>query len=143
MARRRRAAAGGGRRDFPRTARVGELVREIVGEELEAIGDERLEGVVLTSVSIDRDLRVAEVFWDSRYGPEADDEILEALDEHRNRLRTTINAQAHLRRTPDLVFRPDPGVRAGEHIDAVLAELDLGDDEGPGDPEQAGGDPQP
>lgn len=125
MTKRRRSAAGATRREYPRTARVGELLREIIGEELEAIGDERLVGVVVTSVDIDRDLRLGQVFWDSRYGPEADDEILEALDEHRIRLKATINRQAHLRRTPDLVFRPDPAVRAGEHIDEVLARIEV------------------
>ena len=39
MARRRQSS---GRREYPRTARVNELVREVVAEELERIGDERL-----------------------------------------------------------------------------------------------------
>ena len=131
MAKRRRSAAGATRREYPRTARVGELLREIIGEELEAIADERLEGVVVTSVDIDRDLRLGQVFWDSRYGEEVDDEVLEALEDHRIRLKATINRQAHLPRTPDLVFRPDPAVRAGEHIDQVLSGMEIAPDDDP------------
>ena len=133
MARRRRSAAGATRREYPRTARVGQLLREIIGEELEVIADERLDGVVVTSVDIDRDLRLGQVYWDSRYGEESDDEVLEALEDHRIRLKASIGRQAHLRRTPDLVFRPDPAVRAGEHIDQVLSGMEIAPDDAPPD----------
>ena len=43
----------------PRTARLGELLREIVAEELERIDDQRLELVSITSVEVDADLNRA------------------------------------------------------------------------------------
>ena len=43
-------------RDYPRTARLNSLVKEIVAEELERIDDERLELVTVTSVVVDGDL---------------------------------------------------------------------------------------
>jgi ribosome-binding factor A len=113
-------------------------VREIVAEELEAIDDERLEGVVVTSVEVDSEIRTGVVYWDSRYGEEADEEVLEALGEHRVRLQASINRQAHLRRTPELSFVPDPAVREGAHIEELLATVVLPDEddheaeEGPG-----------
>lgn len=123
MVKRRRGPARGTRRDYPRTARVGELLREIIGEELEDIDDDRLQGVVVTEVEVDPEIRTGMVFWDSRYGPDADEEVLEALGEHRVRIQASINRQAHLRRTPELTFRPDPAVREGAHIEELLAEM--------------------
>ena len=52
-------------RQYPRTYRVNELVREITAEELERIDDERLELVAITSVDVDRDLRHAVVWFDT------------------------------------------------------------------------------
>ena len=53
MARRRHS---GGAREYPRTARVNELVREIVADELERIDDPRLEWVSVTAVEVTTEL---------------------------------------------------------------------------------------
>jgi ribosome-binding factor A len=118
----RRGASGGGR-DYPRTARVNELLREIIADDLEAIDDERLELLTITGVEVDRDLRHAVVFYDSLQGEEGDAVVLEALGSHRVRLQASINRQARLRRTPELSFQPDPGVRSGQRIDELLRGL--------------------
>lgn len=115
----RRGASGGGR-DYPRTARVNELLREIIADDLEAIDDERLELLTITGVEVDRDLRHAVVFYDSLQGEEGDAVV---LGSHRVRLQASINRQARLRRTPELSFQPDPGVRSGQRIDELLRGL--------------------
>ena len=130
----RRRPTSGTRRDYPRTARVGELLREIIGGDLETIDDDALAGVVVTSVDIDRDLRRAMVYFDSRFGPDVDEEIIETFEGHRGRLQASINRQAHLRRTPELVFVPDPAVRGGERIDEVLRDLATTSDDFDGRP---------
>ena len=101
---------------------MGELVRRIVAEELERIGDERLDFVAVTGVDVDRDLNVAEVYFSS-LDAQHDDEILGALAGHRSRLRSAVGRQARIRKTPDLVFRPDHGIRHGERLDEVLRTL--------------------
>ncbi len=116
-----------GRRDYDRTERVGELIRRIVAEELELLEDRRLDMVGVTDVDVDRDLNVADVYFSS-LDDEHDDEILAALAEHRSRLRRAVGSQARLRRTPELAFHPDQGIRAGERVDEVLRRLA---DEGP------------
>jgi len=120
MARRRPSSRG---RDYDRTERVGELIRRILAEELERYEDERLEMVAVTEVDVDRDLNVAEVFF-SALDDDHDDEILEALEEYRSRLRRAVGAQTRLRRTPELAFRPDHGIRHGERVDELLRDLD-------------------
>jgi ribosome-binding factor A len=120
MARRRH---GGSPREYPRTARVNELVREIVAEELERIDDPRLEWVSVTGVRISPELSSGVVFFSSLAGPEGDAEVLEALSEHRVRLQAAIGRQARLRRTPELSFRADSGVRDGFRVEEILRDL--------------------
>lgn len=108
-------------RDYPRTARLNELVREILADELERIDDERIPFVTVTHVRVDPDLRRAVVEVTALDGEE---EALEALAEHRIRLQGAIGRQARLKRTPELRFTIDAVVRQGERIDAILRDMD-------------------
>lgn len=120
MARRRT-----GSRPYRRTARVNELVREIVAEELQVIGDERLEFVTVTGVEVDAELRTGVVFFDTPWDDHDDDAVVaEALESHRARLQRAIASQARMRRTPELSFRPDAGVRAGLRVESILRDLE-------------------
>ena len=122
MTRRRRSSARGDDepRRYPRTARVNELCREIVAEELERVDDPRLDLVTITHVGVDPDLRRAVVEF-SRLGRE-EEVAASALAEHRVRFQTAIARQARLRRTPELSFRPDEAIRAGARIEQLLRE---------------------
>jgi ribosome-binding factor A len=124
MARRDHASA----RDYPRTARVNRLVQEIVGDALEALDDERVERIAVTSVVVEPDLRHATVYFDTFEGGEADDTAIEVLQELRVRLQRAIGDEARLKRTPELTFRPDPAVRRGERIDEILRDIQRDDD---------------
>ena len=123
MTKRRRST--GVTREFPRTARVNELLREILGEELDRIEDPRLEWVSISAVDVTAELTSAVVFYSTLQGPESDPEILAALDDHRIRLQKAIGQQARIRNTPLLRFAPDDGVRTGMRISAILAGLDI------------------
>jgi ribosome-binding factor A len=125
---RRRSGRGdprrsGGGREYPRTARLNQLLREIIGEALEGVDDARLEHVAVTAVDVDRDLRHATVYFDSLGGPDTDPEVLAAFGEARVRLQARVGREARIKRVPELGFRPDPAVRAGERIDEVLRNL--------------------
>lgn len=124
----RRATA----RQYPRTARLNQLLREILGDELERIDDDRLQTVALTEVVVDPDLRHAAVFYDSLQGESGDDEVLEAFAELRVRLQAAVAREARMKRTPELTFAPDRGVRGGQRIESILR--DLGPDDEPGPP---------
>jgi ribosome-binding factor A len=107
------------RRQYPRTARVNELLREILADELERIDDLRLGLATVTGVTVDGDLRHARVWLSS-----LDEAAAEALAEHRRRLQAAVGRQARLRRTPELSFSADPGVAAGARVDDILRGLD-------------------
>lgn len=112
-------------RPYDRTARLNELIREIVADNLRQIDDERLELVSITGVQVDPEVRTGIVFFDTPDVDGSGDEvILAAFDELRTRLQAAINRESRLRRTPVLEFRPDMALRSGERIDAILRGLD-------------------
>jgi ribosome-binding factor A len=119
MARRRGAPRGAAPR-YPRTARLNELFRQILADEVERIDDDRVELLTITGVDVESDLRHARVFFDCLDGEDGDAEASEALAEHRVRLQAAIGSQARVKRVPELRFEPDPAIRSGERIDAIL-----------------------
>lgn len=110
---------------MPRTARLGELLRQVVAEELAGRQDERLELVAITSVDVDAELNRAIVFYDSLRGEESDVEVQEALNQYRVRLQGVIGRQVRARKTPILEFRPDDVLRSAERIDQILRDNPL------------------
>jgi ribosome-binding factor A len=128
----------GTNRDYPRTARLNQLLREILAEEVERIDDERLELLTIISVEAEADLRKAVVYYDSLGGEATDDATLLALTEARIRLQAAIGRQAHVKHVPELSFAPDPAVRAGERIDAILREIGPLPDDDAGDVDDRG-----
>ena len=133
MAKRTRARQHTTARDYPRTARLNRLFQEILAEELERIDDERLELVTVMSVVVDPALERAIVYYESLGGEDDDEAVLEALDEARPRLRTAVGRQARVKRTPELVFKPDDVERGARRVEDLLRGLEP-DDGGDGAP---------
>lgn len=115
----RRGRIGNSRR-YPRTARVNEVLREVVAEELERMAGEdvRLDLLTVTHVEADPDLRHATVLLAS-----ISDEAAEALAEHRVALQAAIGRQVRLKRTPQLAFEADPAVASGQRVEEILRGL--------------------
>jgi ribosome-binding factor A len=111
-----------GRSTYPRTARVNEVLREVIAEELERIDDDRLAEVSVTDVRVDADFGHATVWFDALGGAERDAEVVEAFDEYRVRLQGAVGRQVRLRRTPTLGFAPDEVLRSAERIDRILRD---------------------
>jgi ribosome-binding factor A len=105
---------------------VNELLREILAEELERLDEDALQLVTVVGVVCDPDLRHATVFFDGPEGAAGDEAVAEALGEVRHLLQGAIGRQSRLKRTPELRFEPDPAVRQGERIDALLHKIDPG-----------------
>lgn len=133
---RRSHRSSGTARSYPRTARVNQLVQEIVAEEIEHLDDDRLGLLTVTAVEVEPDLRHAKVFYTAMAaddsGPpdgaladplEQRSEVRDALAEHRTHLQAAIGRQSRLKRTPELAFEPDTVVRQAERLEEILRDI--------------------
>lgn len=120
------------RHQYNRTDRISETIREIVATELERLGDERVDMVTVTGVTVDNDLNTAKVFY-SALTAEAEgrvDEVAESLDEIRWPIQRVVNGAIRARKTPQIVFLPDDVLAAALRIDDIIAHrvLPAGED---------------
>ncbi len=128
MARRR-----GAPRQFSRTDRIGELMREVVASELERIGDERRDRVTITAVDVDGSLEHADVYYSALQAESEDrlDEVADALEELRWPVQQVVNREVRARRTPQIRFRRDDVLSTALRVEEILR--DLGGEDGDAD----------
>jgi ribosome-binding factor A len=133
-------------RRYPRTARVNEVMLEVLADELERLSDPRLEFVTITGVEVNRDLSKATVYYSSlgdlgragsgaanagtkRNGgdardatrtPEAAAAALESAAPH---LRSVLSRQVRVKHVPKLVFVTDPAIASGQRIEEILRDI--------------------
>ncbi|QGG94874.1 ribosome-binding factor A [Actinomarinicola tropica] len=116
-------------RHYPRTARLKELFREILAEELERIDDPRLEMVTVIEVDVDAALDRATLYFTAPHDPDdldaaaIDAEALDALRAHRGRLQRALGREARIKRVPELGFEVDEVTRGAARIEEILREL--------------------
>ena len=113
-------------RRYERTARVNEVVREVLAEELERLSDAKLGFITVTGVEVTPDLRQATVYYSAltlgaSEGAETD--TAKALLDVKARLQSVIGRQVRMKYTPNLVFREDQAMRTGERVDEILRRL--------------------
>ena len=116
----KRKSKGASSKGYPRTARLSEVLREVIADELTLIDDERLDLVTITAIDVDSEMNRAIVYFDSMFGEEGDEGVVEALLEFRPRIQASINRQMHARKTPILSFRPDEVIRSAARIEELL-----------------------
>jgi len=110
-------------RQFPRVARVNEVVLECLADELERLSDPRLGFVTITGVEVSGDLQIADV-WYSVFGPaEQHAETAAALQSAGPHLRSALGRRARLKYQPELRFQEDPSVATGARIEEILRDL--------------------
>jgi ribosome-binding factor A len=112
-------------RRYDRTARVNEVVREVLADELERLADPQLGLLTVTGVEVTPDLRQATVYYSALIPSEGEAEldIAGALSAARPHLQAAIGRQVRMKYTPLLVFREDPAIRTGERVDEILRQL--------------------
>ncbi len=105
---------------YPRTARVNQVLREVVAEALERLSDidDRLRLITVTSVDTTPDLSRATVYLSS-----LSDDAAAALADQRVNLQRQIGRQVRLKRTPLLEFVADPAVAHGFQVEEILRRL--------------------
>ena len=114
-------------RRYERTARVNEVVREVLADELERLSDPRLGLFTVTGVEVTPDLRQATVYYSALIPAEGEAEhernTAVALRQVIPQLQAAIGRQVRMKYTPHLVFREDPAIKTGERVDEILRQL--------------------
>ena len=111
-----------------RTRKVESQLKEIVGEEVSALSDPRVQGLVtVTGVRVSPDLAQATVFYSVLASADAS-EAQEGLNSAAGRIQAAVGAQTRLKRTPRLRFEPDPVVEQVSRIENALREVRSVDD---------------
>jgi ribosome-binding factor A len=121
---------------YPRTARVNEVLIEIIADEIARLSDPRLEMVTLTGAEVSTDLAYATLFYsalalDGR--PQTDAEMKAtgaALEKAAPHVRRALGKQVRWRNTPALTFKVDPSISAGQRIEELLREIHAKDEPG-------------
>ncbi len=124
-------------RRYPRIARVNELVREVLAEELERLSDDpNLGFVTLTGVDVTGDLRQATVWYSvldlPGYIKDADpdkvhEDTADALRAATGQLKAALGRQVRLKYTPHLIFREDPAMTRADRVEKIIRELHTGE----------------
>jgi ribosome-binding factor A len=110
-------------RRYPRSARVNEVVREVLADELERLSDPRLGFVTLTEVEVSADLRNATVYYSVLGSGEAHEHTAKALRSAGSHLRWVLGRQVRLKYLPRLAFEEDPAVAQGQRVEEVIRSL--------------------
>lgn len=106
-----------------RTRKIESQLKEIVGEEVAALSDPRINGLVtVTGVRVSPDLAQATVF----YSVLTEDNLYDAregLNSAAGRIQAVVGRQTRLKRTPRLHFEPDPVVENVGRIESALQAI--------------------
>ena len=108
---------------YPRMARVNELVREVLGDELERMEDPRLGLTTITGVEVSGDLRHATVFYSVLGNEEQHVKTAAALESAKKHLRSSLGRQVTLKYLPQLHFKEDPSIAGGQRVEEILREI--------------------
>ncbi len=111
-----------------RTQRVGENIREVLGELIQRqVKDPRVGFVTITAVRVTPDLSKAHVYY-TVLGEEREQRSTEAgLESAKPFLRTETARRVRLKTTPDLEFHMDDTPEKGQAVDSIIEEIHRSD----------------
>jgi ribosome-binding factor A len=112
--------------EVKRATRVAEGMREELASLLgKKVRDPRVQGVIVSRVTVTDDLRSAKVYVRLLDGDESrKDELLTGLKSAAGMLRSALTKQLSLRFAPELRFYYDEGVEKQARIDQLLNEIE-------------------
>jgi len=111
---------------FKRSARVAQSIRQVLAETLAArVSDPRLQGVMITEVALNDDVRAGKVFWYfGTPGQQARVEAAEAAFRSASKmLRSRVGSALRLKHTPELKFIYDKRIDHARHIEQLLEDV--------------------
>jgi len=122
--------------EFQRSHRVGEQIqKEISALLVKGLKDPRVGFVTITAVEVSGDLRHARIYFTVLGDEQARCETQSGLTSAIPFLRRELGKRLRLRLVPELTFQFDTSLEYGNRIEALLRDLNSGDDNDQGDPE--------
>ena len=109
---------------YRRADRVGDLIRQVIGEMLlRELNDPRLESVTITGVEVTGDLKMATVFFSAMGNQSREEASLHGLQSATGYIRKKLGKELRLRYVPDLLFKVDQSFEYGSKIDRLIRTL--------------------
>ncbi|MFW5942791.1 MAG: 30S ribosome-binding factor RbfA [Chloroflexota bacterium] len=116
--------------DSVRQRRTAEQIRTTLSQLLLLeMKDPRLQGVTVTRVTIDRELQYADIYVHALAEDEREEEVMQGLENASGFLRRELGQTLRLRHVPHLHFHWDPSLAHADHINQLLDELNIPDEE--------------
>lgn len=107
-----------------RLARVAENIKQTIGMMLEKeIKDPRIGFVTITGVEVSPDLRHARVFYSTLAKGGRREGTEEGLESAKGYIRSELGKRLHMKRVPDVEWRYDTSVEAGQRIAELLRKI--------------------
>ena len=117
---------------YKRADRVGDLIRQVIGEMLlRDLNDPRLAAVTLTGVEVTADLKTATVFFSAMGSQVQEEASLHGLQSAAGYIRKKLGRELRLRFVPDLLFKVDHSFDYGSRIDRLIQTIKEEQEEDP------------
>lgn len=111
-------------KSYPRSARVGGVIREILSDILrKGIKDPRLEKVTITGVKVADDLKHARIFFVISDGKTGADRVIQGFKSAMGFIKRTLARELQLRYMPELVFQYDESFDYSDRINSLLKAI--------------------
>lgn len=109
-------------KNYPRSQRVEELAREVLGEAILELKDPRIGFVTVTGVKLSPDLRVAKVYVSALGSAQDRIESIGAVQHAAPHLRAVLGREVRMRYLPQLEVVEDETAQRGERIEQLLRQ---------------------
>jgi ribosome-binding factor A len=97
------------------------------------VRDPRIEGVTLTGIEVSRDLKYAKIFFSLIGGSEEVNRAKAGMESAKGFIKREIGLRMELKYIPELVFRHDPTLEKGTHMEMLFERLKNDEKSGSGD----------
>ncbi len=111
------------KRDFARSARVGQEIQRLLNAYLQRdLNEPELRLVSFNDVKVSNDLSHAKVYWRSIKNDFVQEDVQELLNDVAKKLRYLLSQEMKIRTVPALKFHYDSSIDYAAHIDTLLAK---------------------
>ena len=115
-----------------RANRVGDLIlREIADLLMTRVKDPRVKKTTVTGIVVSKDLRYAKVFYSLIGNEQEIREAQKGLESATGFIKREIGLRMDLKYIPDIVFKHDPSLAEGDHMEKLFQRLGREESSGP------------